>query len=114
MVTSVTPEASEISFWVLFPPSEIHARYNAAAANPVGSFPATTPIFFAFLKISPNDRKSTHYKFLYESDDVNFILGSTAFRFVFSPNPATLAILGIPLTGSATGTFKSNSLNTSL
>ena len=90
MVTSVTPEASEISFWVLFPPSEIHARYNAAAANPVGSFPATTPIFFAFLRIS------------------------TAFRYVFSPNPATLAILGIPLTGSATGTFKSNSLNTSL
>ena len=68
----------------------IHARYSAAAANPVGSLPATTPIFFAFLKIS------------------------TAFLFVFSPSPAILAILGIPLIGSATGTFRSSSLKTSL
>ena len=90
IVTSVTPDASEISFCVLFPPSVMQARYNAAAANPVGSFPATTPIFFAYLRIS------------------------TAYRFVFSPNPAMLAILGIPLTGSATGTFRSNSLNTNL
>ena len=52
IVTSVTPDACEISFCVLFPPSVIHARYNAAAANPVGSFPATTPIFLAFDKIS--------------------------------------------------------------
>ena len=65
-------------------------RYNAAAARPIGSFPATIPIFLAFFS------------------------SSTAFRLVFSPNPAVLAILATPLIGSATGTFRSSSLKINL
>ena len=82
----VTPDATDISFWVLFPPDEMQARYNAAAAIPIGSFPATIPSFFAFVNIS------------------------IAFRFVFSPSPAMLAILDTPLIGSATGILRSSSL----
>jgi len=72
IVTSVTPDAIEISFCVLLPPDEMQARYNAAAAIPMGSFPATIPIFFALFS------------------------KTIAFRFVFSPSPAILAILAIP------------------
>ena len=72
IVTSVTPEAIDISFCVLFPPDVIHARYNAAAAIPIGSFPATIPSFFALFK------------------------RLIAFRLVFSPSPAILAILDTP------------------
>ena len=79
IVTSVTPEAIDISFCVLLPPEEIHARYNAAAAIPIGSFPATIPSFFALF---------------------NMVI---AFRFVFSPSPAILAILDTPLPGSTQG-----------
>ena len=49
IVTSVTPDAIEISFCVLLPPDEIQARYNAAAAIPIGSLPATIPIFLPCL-----------------------------------------------------------------
>ena len=90
IVTSVTPDASEMCFCVVTPPSDIHARYNAAAARPIGSFPATMPIFFALFS------------------------NAVAFRLVFSPNPAILAILAIPFIGSATGTFRSSSLKISL
>jgi len=44
----------------------------AAAAIPIGSFPATMPSFFALFSIL------------------------IAFRFVFSPSPAILAILDTP------------------
>jgi len=90
MVTSVTPEAIDISFCVLLPPAEMQARYNAAAAIPIGSLPATMPSFFALFSML------------------------IAFRLVFSPSPAILAILDTPLTGSATGIFRSSSLKTSL
>ena len=68
----------------------MQARYNAAAAIPIGSFPATMPSFFALFSIL------------------------IAFRLVFSPSPAILAILGTPLTGSATGILRSSSLKISL
>ena len=90
IVTSVTPEAIDISFCVLLPPDEIHERYNAAAAIPIGSFPATIPSFFALFK------------------------RLIAFRLVFSPSPAILAILDTPLTGSTTGIFRSSYLKTNL
>ena len=57
----------------------MQARYNAAAAIPIGSLPATMPSFFALF---------------------NMLI---AFRLVFSPSPAILAILDTPLTGSAAG-----------
>jgi len=37
-----------------------------------------------------------------------------AFRLVFSPSPAILAILDTPLTGSGTGILRSSSLKISL
>ena len=83
IVTSVTPEAIDISFCVLLPPDEIHERYNAAAAIPIGSFPATIPSFFALFS------------------------RLIAFRLVFSPSPAILVILDTPLTGSTTGILRS-------
>jgi len=90
IVTSVTPDATEISFCVLLPPDEIQDRYNAAAAIPIGSLPATIPIFFALFN------------------------KTIAFRLVFSPSPAILAILDTPLTGSATGILRSSSLKINL
>jgi len=57
----------------LFSPSVTHATYSAAAANPIGSFPAEILSSSAVCKI--------------------FV----AFLFVFSDNPALLAILEIQL-----------------
>ena len=68
----------------------MHAKYHAAAAIHIGSFPATIPIFFACSSIT------------------------TAFRLLFSLNSAMLAILYTPFTGSTTGIFNSNSLKINL
>ena len=60
----------------------MHAKYNAAAAIPIGSFPATIPIFFASSSME------------------------IALRLLFSLSSAILAILETPFTGSTTWHLK--------
>ena len=52
IVTSVTPEISDTSFWVFLSPSKRDAIYNAAAATPVGPLPELKPALTALLIIS--------------------------------------------------------------
>lgn len=50
-MTSVTPAASAMSFWVFFSLFCRHAMYSAAAASPIGSLPAAARFLLASLRI---------------------------------------------------------------
>ncbi len=89
-MTSVTPAASAMSFWVFFSLFCRHAMYRAAAASPMGSLPAAARFRLASLSMF------------------------MAAPWVFPDMPVFSAIFDTYVSGSAMGMCTSSSRSSSL